>query len=375
MVRVAGERGVRVDRPRRSAFRPDAVASGTRPWRAQRRRPRAAPPSTCRSGTGTNRPARSSRCARRARRGRPSASVVREPGAQVVLVGGADGEDVGELERRGVVGRRVGVLVVAGGRDEERALRVGVGDRVLEGLRVLVSAPGVVRPRRRSGGVEDGADRVAAVPEPVRAEELERHDRTFQLTPATPGPLLPDGADRPRDVRAVAVVVDRVVVVVHEVPAADVVDVAVAVVVEAVVARTTRPGWSRCWRRDRGGVVDARVDDGDDHRRRRSVVVPGLGRVDVGVGQFPWRLPVWPVLCRPQSWPKRGSSGSVSRRGSGRSARRSARAVSDEAPPGLGPCGPRPARRRRRRESGEGVRRRSHPQPRRRAARPRSHPD
>ena len=58
--------------------------------------------------------------------------------------------------------------------------------------------------------------------------------------------VVAERADRAGDVRAVAVVVDRVVVVVDEVPAAEVVDVAVAVVVDAVVRQPaqSRRGWS-----------------------------------------------------------------------------------------------------------------------------------
>ena len=76
-------------------------------------------------------------------------------------------------------------------------------------------------------------------------------------------PLLPTRADGARHVRAVAVVVHRVGVVVDEVVAVDVVDVAVAVVVEPSAGDLGRV------RPDVGGevgmrVVDAGVDHADD---------------------------------------------------------------------------------------------------------------
>ena len=66
--------------------------------------------------------------------------------------------------------------------------------------------------------------------------------RELQVTPGTPTPLFPCG-DGARDVRAVSIVVGRVVVPFDEVPAAPIVDVAVAVVVDAVRAEPGSPRW------------------------------------------------------------------------------------------------------------------------------------
>ena len=306
--------------------------------------------------------------------------VVREPGAHVVLVGGADGEDVGEVEARGVVGSRVRVLAtVAGGRDEERSVRVGIRDRVLESLRELLPAPGVVRgDRAHPGRVKDRADRVVCGSLPVRAEELERHDLDVPVHAGNADSVRAGGPDRPGDVRAVAVVVERVVVVVHEVPAVDVVDVAVAVVVDAV-ARTARARLARVRpdvRREIGVVpVHARVDHRDDNRRASGRGRPGLGSVDVRIrGSRGGLHRLTGVVQAPELAEERVVRKRVDR-GRRRPAPRSARAGPGEAPRVPGP-GRRPARRRRRRESGEGVRWRSHPRARgRRAARPRARLD
>ncbi len=80
--------------------------------------------------------------------------------------------------------------------------------------------------------------------------------------------------------RAVSVIVDRVVVVVVEVPAVNVVDEAVAVVVDAVLRDLVGVG------EDVGGEVLVKdvhtgVDDGDHDLARPGDVVPGLRRTDV----------------------------------------------------------------------------------------------
>jgi hypothetical protein len=74
-----------------------------------------------------------------------------------------------------------------------------------------------------------------------------------------------------------------VAVVVGEVVAVHVVHVAVAVVVEAV-ARDLAGVGPDVGREVGMGVVDAGVDDRDDHRRIAGREVPGLRRVDARVG-------------------------------------------------------------------------------------------
>jgi hypothetical protein len=86
------------------------------------------------------------------------------------------------------------------------------------------------------GRVEDRAHRIRSRPTAVRADELQTHQPHLLADARDPDAVVPDGADRPSDVRAVAVVVGGIVVVVYEIPAAPVVHVAVAVVVDAVRA-------------------------------------------------------------------------------------------------------------------------------------------
>ena len=78
---------------------------------------------------------------------------------------------------------------------------------------------------------------------------------------------------------AVVVVIVRISVVVDEVPSMEVVDVAVGVVVDAVVGNFAGIG------PDVGlevGMVevDARIDDGHHDRRIAQRVRPGTGRID-----------------------------------------------------------------------------------------------
>ena len=82
--------------------------------------------------------------------------------------------------------------------------------------------------------------------------------------------------------RAVAVVVHRIGVPIGKVPAEDVVDEAVAVVVDTIAGDLTRvsPGVGG---QVAMGVVDAGVDHGDHHAAGASRGQPGRRRVDVGV--------------------------------------------------------------------------------------------
>ena len=112
---------------------------------------------------------------------------------------------------------------------------VGERDRVGERLRVVAAGPRVVRHvGALLRGVQHGADRVRIRPGALGVEELDGHDPHVPVHAADSDAVVPGRADRAGDVRPVAVVVHRVVVIVHEVPAAPVVDVAVVVVVDPV---------------------------------------------------------------------------------------------------------------------------------------------
>ena len=99
------------------------------------------------------------------------------------------------------------------------------------------------------------------------------------------------------------VVVDGVVVAVHEVPAAPVVDEVVPVVVGSV-HRVERV--HPALRREIGmAEVDARVRDGHHDVRVARRDVPRFGSIDVLVA----RAARLPVLWSPQSWLNEGSFG------------------------------------------------------------------
>ena len=97
--------------------------------------------------------------------------------------------------------------------------------------------------------------------------------------------MLPDRADGAGRVGAVAVVVHRVVVVGDEIPAADVVDVAVVVVIDAGLAVQLDGVDPDVVLQVIVVVVDARVDDADDGGGRSLLPGPRLERVDVGVNR------------------------------------------------------------------------------------------
>ena len=160
-----------------------------------------------------------------------------------------------------------------------------------ESCRPALRAPGRVGdPDPERPGVGDGPDghRVVAAGV-VIAEELEGHDRDARRHADDALPVEGRG-DRPGHVRAMPVVVDVVdgVVVVAEVPAVDVVDVAVAVVVDPV-GLLAAARLARVRPRPRGQVrmaeVDPVVDDRHDRARRAGRDAQRLATVDVDVGR------------------------------------------------------------------------------------------
>ena len=121
--------------------------------------------------------------------------------------------------------------------DEERVASVRELDRFQQALREVARRPRVVEHVGAvRGRVEDGADGVRGRPGPVAAEELQAHQADVPVHADDADAVVADRADRAGDVRPVPLVVCRVVVAVDEVPAAPVVDVAVAVVVDVIRA-------------------------------------------------------------------------------------------------------------------------------------------
>ena len=173
--------------------------------------------------------------------------------------------------------------LVPGRGDDEHPGRVGGGDGVADSLRVLRVAPRVVRDHGAVGSrVEERFDRVGGRARPVVPHHPQGHDPCARGDARDAEPVAGDRGNRARDVRPVAVPVLRGRVLLDEVPAADVVDVAVAVVVEPVAGDLIRiaPGV-------RGEIGVRERDAGVDHRHghaRAGGDVPGLGRVDVRVG-------------------------------------------------------------------------------------------
>ena len=97
------------------------------------------------------------------------------------------------------------------------------------------------------------------------------------------------GPDRARDMRAVAVVVHWVGVVVGEVPAVHIVHIAIAVVVDTVAGHFARIV-PRIGSQIGMGVVDARIDHGDNDSAGTGGCVPRFWGIDIGIGHAA-RLP------------------------------------------------------------------------------------
>ena len=232
-------------------------------------------------------------------------AVVRERREPVRGVGGGHGEaecadGIGGIGADGVV---VGAFVARCGNTEDARVATG-RDRVAECRRGATPAPAVVRGDDvyaigppHHGGVVQRRDRGARGAAAAGVEELQPHDRDLPVHARDSGAIVADRADGAGHVRAVRVVVEHVGGVVGEVPTVDIVDIAVAVVVDAVTRRLA--GVAPDVRREIGVVVvDAGVDHGDDHGPRSGGDIPRRRGIDVGVGK-PACLP--PVVEPPQA--------------------------------------------------------------------------
>jgi hypothetical protein len=113
--------------------------------------------------------------------------------------------------------------------------------------------------------------------------EPKRHDPAAGAHTRDTDGVVHGRRDRPRHVRAVPVQVARDGVAVVEVPAVHVVDEPVAVIVDRVAGDLPRVH-PQVRRQIRVGRVDAGVDHSDDRAGRADGDVPGVGRVDVRVG-------------------------------------------------------------------------------------------
>ena len=124
-------------------------------------------------------------------------------------------------------------------------------------------------------GVVDRADGVGRVAAAGRIDELQRHDGHVPIHAGHALAVVAHRADDAGDVGAVAVVVHRVAVVGDEVIAVYVAGKAVAAGVRIGPDIGGQVGI---------GVIDARIDDGDDDVAAAGAYVPGGRQIDVGCG-------------------------------------------------------------------------------------------
>ena len=129
------------------------------------------------------------------------------------------------------------------------------------------------------------------------------------VDPGHAGAVVAPSGDCARHVRAVGIAIHRVAVAVGEVVAVDVVDVAVAIVVDSVAGDFTRVG-PDVLHQVRMRVVDAGIDNADDNIAA-GLDVPGLGGVDIRIGSAA-------RLARVAEAPELAEVGVVGNRGSDR---------------------------------------------------------
>ena len=217
-------------------------------------------------------------------------AVVAKQSKVVVMIGGGDGQDVGQVEAGRIVWLHVVVDVVVAGRrhEEDSGLAAGL-DGVVECLAEASAAPTVVGhakidaiDRAHHRGVVHRLDRGAGEAVAFGIEKLQRHHRAVPVDARHPLAVVTHAGDGSRHVRSVAVVVHGIAVVVGKVVPVHVVHEPVAVVVDPIAGHLGRI------RPDVGGqvgvvVVDARIDDPNHDAPAPRGEIPGLRGVDVGI--------------------------------------------------------------------------------------------
>ena len=214
-------------------------------------------------------------------RGRAVVGKARKP---VRSCRGGHGDDVRARVTAGIVRRHIGIgRFIARRRHKQNARRVRGIDLRFERLREAAAAPGIrgqVHPD--ACGIGRGLHRVRSRATAARRQEFQAHERHLPVHAGHTRAVVAHAADAARAVRAVVVVIHRVVVVVREIPAPRVIDVAISIVVEAV--RGDFAGIRPHVRHQiRMRVVDARVDHADQHCTAARAQIPSLRRVDVRI--------------------------------------------------------------------------------------------
>ena len=222
-------------------------------------------------------------------------SVVGEASAGVVISGRPDADHVGQVVRTGIesgvlVKRHIGHLfaVVSSRCNKQYAalhLRVyGVG----QCLRKAAAAPGIVGRNDidaailHRGNVVETGNGVGEETRSGRVEEFARQNFDVPGDAGDADPVVAHRAYDPGHVRPVTVVVHGIGVSVDGIDAVTIVDMAVAVVVDAVVVAV-----GRVLKDVRRKILVVVVDTGVDHRNDDVVAprrdIPGLGGVDIRV--------------------------------------------------------------------------------------------
>jgi len=203
-------------------------------------------------------------------------AAVGEAGKGIGSGGGADGDGVG-VSSGPVVDF---AAVVAGGGDNYDAVLDGVGDGVLFATAVGCAAQAKIDDLGAVvNGVEDGFDFVGVGAKAGRGKDAEGHKPHFGGDAGDAFAVVYAGTDDAGNVAAVAIPVVDVAVIGSEVPAVDVIDEAVVVVVDVVAGCFARIGPQGAFEVfvDK---VDATVDDGDDDLGSAEGDVPGLADAD-----------------------------------------------------------------------------------------------
>ena len=224
--------------------------------------------------------------------------VVGEAREGVVVIGGGYADDVGQRVRAGVARGAVDVRALVPRRGHEQdvgGVLVGDPGQVGRGVRAAAGVARVDDPSAHLVGVADGIDDRALIQEAVRRAGLQRHQADVPVDSRGAGAVVAYSPDRAGHMGAVRVRVvrDRVsglggdaALVLDEVPAVDVIDPPVRVVVD-VVARCLAGVLPEVAGEVLVAGRDARVDHPDGDAGEPALEVPRGGSLDVRVDLAP----------------------------------------------------------------------------------------
>ena len=158
-------------------------------------------------------------------------------GSQVVsLIGGGNGDDVGEVVAGGVEGALIGVAgVVSRGGHHEHSLPLTELDGLSEEFGEIGRPPtGIDDSGTLLDGMFDGEDGVADRPHAMGVQNTQGHNPRLPHHPRNSLPVVSHGGNGSRNMGTMAMIIHGVVISVDEVPSPPVIVFAIPIIIDAI---------------------------------------------------------------------------------------------------------------------------------------------